>query len=274
MSASGKGLLQKWIANKAEFLDLLRSQLPNEQSASRSVVSSLPGSIGASRARAITSGERSTQGDADFAFSKQQSQDSFTIRQMLACSMHMGHDAHRMHRTMRPFIFGEREGIHVIDLERSLFYLRKAVALVKDLATRKANFLFVGSSRLTQRSAYDTAMECGSFYVNGPWTQGLISNRKLTLGSSVYLPDVLVVLDAATNQHPLREAYSEGIPAVAICDSDCDVSFIPYPIPANDDSIDSIDLVAQSLGRAIREGKSASRAPDGALYSRLAEEAD
>ena len=181
--------------------------------------------------------------------------DSFTIRQMLACNMHLGHSVEKWHPNMSPFIFGERQGIHVLDLEKSLFYLRKAVAVLQELVSLGANVLFVGAKKLTERIIYDLAIQSGQYYVNGPWTKGLIRNRQLLLGNSIYLADLVVVFDYADNPSPILEAHREGIPSIAICDTNCDPNIVTYPIPANDDSIDSLDLIAQTLLRGALAGR-------------------
>lgn len=190
----------------------------------------------------------------DFTFSESNSSDTLMIQQMLSCNMHLGHSITKLNRAMLPFIWGEREGIHIIDLEKTLYYLRKAIASAKEIASLGANVLFVAQHKMFERLAYEIAVESGHFYVNGPWTQGLICNRAHLLGSEKYLPDLVVVLDYGTNPMPVIEADKQLIPTIAICDSNANPDCVTYPIPANDDSYESVELVARLLQRAVSQG--------------------
>lgn len=201
----------------------------------------------------------------------QSSEESFTIQQMLMCNMHLGHSLSKHNKKMSPFIFGEREGIHIINLERSLILFRTATAALEEIVKAGGNIVFVVNSEFLQRLCYETAINCGQYYINGPWTAGLIRNREFLLGDRKYLPDLIVVFDYATNPEPIKEAFKEGIPSIAICDTDCDPSLVTYPIPANDDSFDSVELVAKTLARAVNSGKNSrlNAVPNKTLTDRL-----
>src|SRR5262249_13246212 len=76
---------------------------------------------------------------------------AFTIRQLMACCMHFGHAKYKWNPKLAPFIFGERDGIHIIDLERTIVCLRQACNVVADLASKGANIVFVGTSENIRR---------------------------------------------------------------------------------------------------------------------------
>jgi small subunit ribosomal protein S2 len=187
--------------------------------------------------------------------SQMASSDAFSIRQMLSCNMHLGHAVSKCNHRMNPFIWGEREGIHIIDLEKTLYWLRKAVSAIEELAFKGAHILFTAADPALERLVFRTATTCRQFYLNGPWTKGLIANREFLLGHSKYCPDLLVVLDHGTNSQPAQEAYDKLVPCIAVCDTNSDPSLVTWPIPANDDSIDGQNLVAEMLLRGVLAGQ-------------------
>lgn len=190
-------------------------------------------------------------------YSKTWSPQTVTLHQMMACSMHMGHTPSRWNPKMAPFIFGEHAGIHVIDLEKTIACLRQACQAVLSIAaTGKAGgcILFVGTSENIQRITYESAMDCGQFYVNKRWIGGTLTNRTQVLRNDKLIPDLMIVLDPVQNQKAIKEAEDVNVPVVAICDTNFDPSSVTYPIPANDDATPSVELIARSLSHAAAEG--------------------
>lgn len=181
--------------------------------------------------------------------------DLVTIRQMMACSMHLGHAAWRWNPKMAPFIYGERAGIHIINLERTLVCLRQASNVVKDIASRGGKIVFVGTSVPIQRLTYEVAQDCGQFYVNTRWIGGTVTNRRQVLRNDQLMPDLLIILDPVANEKAVFEARTANIPVIAICDTNSDPTRVTYPIPANDDAFSSVELVARTLSLAAEEGR-------------------
>jgi len=181
--------------------------------------------------------------------------DSFTIRKMLACGMHLGHATSKWHPKMVPYIFGERAGIHILDLEKTLACLRVACQVVTDIAAKDGIILFVGTRSPIQRLTYECASECGQYFVNLRWLGGTITNKSHVLRNKKLAPDLVIVLDYPNNVKALRETALGNVPSIAICDSDCDPQIVTYPIPANDDAFASVELVARTLSLAAAEGK-------------------
>jgi small subunit ribosomal protein S2 len=183
------------------------------------------------------------------------SRSSFNMKQMLACSMHLGHATHKWNPKMAPFLHGERQGIHIIDLEKTLACLRVACQVVTDIVARGGSVLFVGTREPIRRLTYEAAVDAGQCYVNLRWLGGTVSNRTNVLRNDQLLPDLLIVLDYPNNVKAVVEANRANIPIVAICDSDCDPARITYPVPANDDAFASVELVARVLSLAATEGR-------------------
>lgn len=179
--------------------------------------------------------------------------DDLTISTMLNCSMHLGHSKSYWNPNMAKFILGERSGIHIIDLEKTLACLRQASSVAAEIASKNGRILFVGTSDKLQRMTYEVATYCNQFYVNQRWIGGTISNSKSIIGSDVK-PDLVIILDFKKNIVASHECEKGNIPLIAICDTDCDPRYVTYPIPANDESLAGIELVAKSLAIAAKKG--------------------
>lgn len=180
--------------------------------------------------------------------------DDLAISTMLNCSMHLGHSKSYWHPHMAKFILGERCGIHIIDLEKTLACLRQTASVTADIASKGGRILFVGTSEKLQRMTYEAATYCSQYYVNQRWIGGTISNSKSILGSNVK-PDLVIVLDLKRNLVAAKECEKGNVPLISICDTDCDPRPITYPIPANDESLPGIELVAKYLAVAAKKGK-------------------
>ena len=103
---------------------------------------------------------------------------SFTMRQLLEAGVHFGHHTRRWNPKMKPYIFGVRNGIHVIDLEQTVPMLHKAMAAVRDVAANGGRVLFVGTKRQAQEKIAAAAQRCGQYYVNHRWLGGMLTNWK------------------------------------------------------------------------------------------------
>lgn len=169
--------------------------------------------------------------------------------------MHLGHATSHWHPKMAPFIFGERAGIHIINLERTLVALRQACNVVLDIASKGGTIVFVGTGDSIQRLTYECAQDCSQHYVNIRWVGGTITNRAQVLRSDKLQPDLLVILDPVRNEKAVLEAEACNVPAIAICDTNFNPSLVTYPIPANDDAFSSVELIARTLSLAASEGR-------------------
>jgi len=103
---------------------------------------------------------------------------SFTMRQLLEAGIHFGHHTRRWNPKMKPYIFGVRNGIHIIDLEQTVPMLYRALDTVRDVVKGGGRVLFVGTKRQAQEKVADAAKKCGQYYVNHRWLGGMLTNWK------------------------------------------------------------------------------------------------
>ena len=99
-----------------------------------------------------------------------------TIQDLLESGVHFGHQTRRWNPKMKKFIFAERNGIHIIDLKKTLNHLQKAADKVRDITAKGGTILFVGTKRQLKDIIRDEAERCGMFYVNERWLGGMITN--------------------------------------------------------------------------------------------------
>ena len=100
------------------------------------------------------------------------------MREMLEAGVHFGHQARFWNPKMAPYLFGQRNKIHIINLEKSLPLYNDAVNFISKLAARKGNILFVGTKRAAQSIVKEEAIRCGMPYINRRWLGGLLTNFK------------------------------------------------------------------------------------------------
>src|SRR5215470_183444 len=98
------------------------------------------------------------------------------MKELLEAGVHFGHQTKRWNPKMKEFIFGERNGIYIIDLQKTLKMFKEASKFVQDLATEGRVILFVGTKRQAQDAIAEEAQRCGMFYVNQRWLGGLLTN--------------------------------------------------------------------------------------------------
>ena len=101
---------------------------------------------------------------------------SVTMKELLEAGVHFGHQTKRWNPKMKEYIFGERNGIYIIDLQKTLKLFKDALQFVQDLAAQGKTVLFVGTKRQAQEAVAEEAKRCGMYYVNQRWLGGLLTN--------------------------------------------------------------------------------------------------
>jgi small subunit ribosomal protein S2 len=101
---------------------------------------------------------------------------TLTMKELLEAGVHFGHQTKRWNPKMQKYIFGERNGIYIIDLQKTLKKFREAYAYMRDLAALGGTVLFVGTKKQAQESVFEEATRCGMFYVNHRWLGGTLTN--------------------------------------------------------------------------------------------------
>ncbi len=99
-----------------------------------------------------------------------------TMQEMLEAGVHFGHQTRRWNPKMRPYIFGRRAGIYIIDLQRTQGMFRDAAGFVESLAREGRRLLFVGTKRQAAQVVADEARRCGQFWVSHRWLGGTLTN--------------------------------------------------------------------------------------------------
>jgi small subunit ribosomal protein S2 len=98
------------------------------------------------------------------------------MKELLEAGVHFGHQTRRWNPKMKPFIFGKRNGIHIVDLQKTLHHFDDAADFIRDLAANGRNVLFVGTKRQAQDAIREEAERCGMFYMNHRWLGGTMTN--------------------------------------------------------------------------------------------------
>jgi small subunit ribosomal protein S2 len=101
---------------------------------------------------------------------------SITMKELLEAGVHFGHQTKRWNPKMKRYIFGKRNGIYIIDLQKTLKLFKEASAFISDLASQGKRILFVGTKRQAQDAILEEANRCGMFYVNNRWLGGTLTN--------------------------------------------------------------------------------------------------
>lgn len=176
------------------------------------------------------------------------------------------------------YIFGIRQGIHIISLDVTASHLRRACRVVSGVAERGGLILFVGTRAGQDRCVVKAAELAGGCHLFERWIPGSITNGQQILGPCrkkvvdendndvdgyeeelsdmpALKPDLVVCLNPLENWVMLHECGLNHIPTIGIVDTDADPTWVTYPIPANDDSLRCVQVITGVLGRAGEEGR-------------------
>ncbi len=218
------------------------------------------------------------------------------MKSLLESGVHFGHQVKRWDPRMKKYIFAERNGIHIIDLQKTIQAIKDAYEAVRKNVAAGKTVLFVGTKKQAQQAIQKEAERCGMFYVNNRWLGGMLTNfstikksllrlKKLekmevdgtyenltkkeiaSLGKERAklqknlggikelkdLPGILFIIDTRMESIAVAEAQRQGIPIVAVVDTNCNPEGIAYPIPGNDDAIRAITLFTQIIANAVIE---------------------
>ena len=134
-----------------------------------------------------------------------------TMKQMLEAGVHFGHQTKRWNPKMKPYIFGARNGIYIIDLQQTVVLWRRAYDFVVDLASRGEKVLFVGTKKQAQEVIAEEATRGGMFYVNNRWLGGTLTNFKTVKGSIERLRTIeRMETDGTFEKLPKKEVLELG----------------------------------------------------------------
>jgi small subunit ribosomal protein S2 len=224
------------------------------------------------------------------------------IKELLEAGVHFGHQTRRWNPKMRRFIFGERDGIHIIDLQKTERLLHDAQEFVGDLAGRGGTVLFVGTKKQARDTIKEAADACGMPYVDQRWLGGLLTNfhtisaridrlhelnalkdggqldllptkERMSMEAELEkleynlggvrdmkrLPQAALIIDLKSEAIAVRECERLQIPILGLVDSNVDPVSVAFPIPGNDDSMRSCELVISTIGEGVEDAANAYR---------------
>ena len=223
------------------------------------------------------------------------------VKRLIESGVHFGHRASRWNPKMRPYIYGRRNLIHIIDVRETIRGLLRARKYLQQVSEGGSLVLFVGTKRQASETIEQQAERCGMPFVSDRWLGGTLTNFRTirsrlsrleeleTLRESEELatyskkmqsalnrefrkmyrnlngirtmnrvPECLVVIDPMKEKNAVREARKLGVTTISLIDTNCDPDEVDLPIPGNDDSIRSIELITTLLADAVLAGKAAS----------------
>ena len=243
-----------------------------------------------------------------------------SMKQLLEAGVHFGHQTRRWNPKMAPYIFTERNGIYIIDLQKTVKKIDEAYDFMKEVGATGKPVLFVGTKKQAQAAIEDEAKRCGMYYVNQRWLGGMLTNYK-TISARIKrlydiqkmeedgtfeklakkeviklraeaeklerflggikemkgMPGAMFIVDPKKEKIAVKEARILGIPVVGIVDTNCDPDDVDYIIPANDDAIRAVKLIAGKMADAIIEanqGEDATAEDEAAAEEAVAETAE
>ncbi|KAI4718086.1 hypothetical protein E4T48_05662 [Aureobasidium sp. EXF-10727] len=205
------------------------------------------------------------------------SPDEISLELLLASQSHLGHSTSLWNPANARYIFGVRQGVHIISLDQTASHLRRACAVVRGVAQRGGLILFVGTREGQERIVVKAAELAGGCHLFDRWIPGSITNGAQILGrcrtkvvdendkeikgfeeqleaKGALKPDLVVCLNPLENYVLLHECGLNNIPTIGVIDTDANPTWVTYPIPANDDSLRCINLIGGVLGRAAEAG--------------------
>ena len=121
-----------------------------------------------------------------------------SIKQLLEAGVHFGHHTRRWNPKMAPYIFTKRNGLYIIDLQKTVKKFDEAYAFVRDVAANKGNVLFVGTKKQASDAIKEEAERCGMYYVNERWPGGMLTNYKTIRRSIARLNDLTKMSEDGT----------------------------------------------------------------------------
>ena len=181
-----------------------------------------------------------------------------SVRQLLAARVHLGHKTGIWDPRTKPYLFGTRAGIHIIDLDKTLLHLRRALNVAGHVALRNGIVLFVNERSQFERLIQKAARDCGEYFVTRRWVGGTLTNSQMLLGTQ-RLPDLVIFLSVPPSKTAVKEAVMCNIPSIGLVDSDCNPNLITYPVPGNDDTPTSMTLYCSLFSEIISRAKALRR---------------
>ncbi len=223
--------------------------------------------------------------------------DNITHKELLDAGVHFGHLTRKWDPRMAPFIFMEKNGIHIIDLNKTLVCLKDAGEAIKAIVRSGRKVMFVATKKQAKDLVAKEAERLNMPHVTERWLGGMLTNfstirkslkkmasidkmmkdeayqnmakrERLMIGREreklertlggisdlTRLPAALFIVDIKREHIAISEAQKLNIPVFAIVDTNSNPNFVEYPIPANDDAFNSIEIITKYIGKTVEQG--------------------
>jgi small subunit ribosomal protein S2 len=128
-----------------------------------------------------------------------------TIKNLLEAGIHFGHKTKRWNPKMENYIFGERNGIHIIDLQQTVSSFRNALEIIKKFSSQNKNILFVGTKRQASEIISSSAIKCEQYYINQRWLGGMLTNWDTIQNSIKRLKSLEAILEEKNSTYTKKE---------------------------------------------------------------------
>jgi small subunit ribosomal protein S2 len=207
------------------------------------------------------------------------------LQEMFDAGVHLGHRRRQSNPKMLPYIYTEKDNFQIIDLFQTYCYLNKACKFLFDACSRGQRVLFVGTKKHIDKCIEETANDCNCWYINKRWLGGFLTNWS-TMKKSIFKlnknepqktlrikrqearlqkylggvqtmktpPNIVVIIGQKKEMNAVRECQKLKIPSISIVDTNCDPNLTDLFIPANDDSLSSVNFILNKLSEAIKKG--------------------
>ena len=188
-----------------------------------------------------------------------------SMREMLEDGCHFGHQTRFWNPKMGQYIFGARNKIHIINLEKTVAKFEEACKFARQLSAQGGKILFVDAKRGGREIIAAEAQRCGSCWVDQRWLGGTLTNFKTVRGTIKRLKDMEqqledgFIVDVGYHKIAIQEANKLGIPVIGIVDTNHSPDGVDYVVPGNDDSSKAVAIYARGIADAVLAGRADSQ---------------
>jgi small subunit ribosomal protein S2 len=177
------------------------------------------------------------------------------LNQLFKIGTHLGHKTSRWNSKMAPYLFGRRNDIHIINLEKTIYLLRRVIKIVSYTLKNNGNILIIGNSENNRKFVQFLGERFKVPYVCDKWVGGILGNwesfskkmqsikikrRVVSFTKGLRFmnkkPDIIIILNINENQDAINEIRKLNIPIIGIVDTNSNLTSITYPVPGNDNS--------------------------------------
>lgn len=179
---------------------------------------------------------------------------SLTLKQLLKAGLHIGHQKKRWNPKMSMYLVGIIKDIHIINLEYTITVLRIIINFINDTIINKGKIMFLIDNINNINNVINTVSNKHIKYLYGDEINGIFTNKNLSTRSElpkIFIPDILFITNMNNYLYTINEANKLRIPIISFVDSNCNPELITYPIPGNNDSLQSFQLISNLINQTI-----------------------